>query len=162
MALTIADYVNLYWPNLETYLDGLNANVFDELVTDSTTILAKYNTSHLTTVESVIVKALIVCSKASSMSGVPGFKEDKFLSQFKTGSVTKTKDGKTLDIFTEEIKQYIPNYNEIAEINKDWFPSESFRKNSAYLAPKLDSRDRKLLGNIPLSEIRDEQWDGER
>lgn len=162
MALTVADYVDLYWPNLETYLDSLNANVFDELVTDSITVLSKYNTDHLTTVENVMVKALIVCSKASSMAGVPGFKEDKFLTQFKTGSVTKVKPEDVYDFFTSEIKQYIPNYNEIAEIDTDWFPTETYRKNTAYLAPKLDTRDRKLLGDVLLTETRDDEWDGER
>jgi len=158
--VTIEKYIDLFWPTLKTTLDGFHPSVFPELIDDTVNILAKYNTKHLTETQKKMVRALIVCSQASSMAYIPGFKEDKFLSQFKTGSITKTKDG--LDLFTEEIKQYIPNYNEIAEIDRSWFPETTFRKNSAYLAPKLDTRERKLLGNILLTEIRDDEWDGER
>lgn len=162
MALTVADYVKMYWPDLKTTLDGLNANIFDELVADSANIIAKYNTSHLTTVQIVQTKALILCSQAAVMSSIPGFEESKFLTTFKHGSVTETKPEDVLDYFTEEIKQYIPNYNNIAVIDATVPLVEvTYRKNTAYLGPRLDQRDRRIL-TTPLSEVVEEEFEGDR
>lgn len=162
MALSVSDYVDMYWPDLETTLDGLNVNIFDELVTDSTNILAKYSSSHLTTVQQVQVKALIVCAQAASMSSVPGYEDGKFLTTYKKGSITEAKPEDVLDYFTEEIKTYIPNFNGIAEINKAVTLAETvIRKNTAYLGLKLDQRDRRLLTSA-LSEVVDEEFGGDR
>ena len=162
MALSVSDYIGMYWSNLESSLDSLNDDIFDELVTDSANVLAKYKTDHLTTIQLTQVKALIVCSQAGSMSAIPGWQESKFLTSFKTGSLTKVKPSEVYDYFTEEVKQFIPNYNEIATVDKTVSLAENvYRKNTSYYAPKLDQRDRRIL-TTALSELKDEEFEGDR
>jgi len=77
MASSVSDWVKVYWSTLETQLDAIDTDLFDELAAEAVTRIAEFDTSFLSTSAITRAQALYVCVESGGFSSVGGYAAER-------------------------------------------------------------------------------------
>jgi hypothetical protein len=140
-----ADWVKVYWSNLETQLGAIDGDLFDALVSDAAVHLNDFDISNLTASEKVRVQALMVCIEAGGFPSLSGWSQERHLTGLKIADRTIKKDIANYDWAIGELcrilkitpKQY---QSVVSNFDRQTRYTQVYTTNSIFLAPDLDTR----------------------